>query len=56
MEGITYEEEEIFFARESNLFALGSITLLELKILNVAIFNAEVDTKDLSFNFSHFEG
>jgi hypothetical protein len=55
MEGITYEEEEIFFAREPNLFTLGTITLLKPKFLNAAIFDVEVDTKDLSFNFSHFE-
>lgn len=55
MEGITYEEEEISFAREPNLPTLGTITLPKPKIFNVAIFGAEVDTKDLLFNFSHFK-
>jgi hypothetical protein len=55
MERITYEEEEIFFAREPNLFTLRTITLLKSKFFNAVIFGVEVNTKDLSFNFSHFE-
>jgi hypothetical protein len=27
-----------------------------MKILSVAIFGAKVNTKDLTFNFPHFEG
>jgi hypothetical protein len=56
MEGITYKKKEIFFAKKLDLFTFGTITLLKLKILGVAIFGVEVDTKDLTFNFPHFEG
>jgi hypothetical protein len=56
MENIIEKEEEIFFIAKPNLFTIGIITLLKLKILSVAIFGAEVGTKDLTFHFSHFEG
>ncbi len=49
MEGVTNEEEEILFATKSNLFTLGTITLLELKIFNATIFGAKVNTKDLKY-------
>jgi hypothetical protein len=44
MEGVTDEEEQIFFAIELNLFTFGTITLSELKILNATIFGAKVNT------------
>jgi hypothetical protein len=56
MEGVIDEEEEIFLAAKPNLFMLKTITLLEPKILSVVIFSVEVGTKDLMFNFPHFEG
>jgi hypothetical protein len=46
MKGVTNEEEEILFTTKSNLFTLGAITLFELKIVNVIIFVAKVNTKD----------
>jgi len=56
MEGVTNEEEEIFLTSYLNLFALGTITLPKPKILSVVIFSAKVGTKDLTFNFPHFNG
>lgn len=56
MEGISYKEEEILLVVEPNLFTLGTITLLELENFNATIFGVEVNTKDLTFNFPHFEG
>ncbi len=56
MEGVTDKEEEIFFTVESNLFTLGTITLFELKILNVTIFGIVAETKDLTFSFPHLKG
>jgi hypothetical protein len=56
MEGVINEEEEIFLTSYSNLFTQKTITLLELVILNVGIFGAKVDTKDLTFNFPHSKG
>ncbi len=53
MEGVTNKEEEILLTLDSNLFTLGTIALLELEILSVVIFDAKVDTKDLTFNFPH---
>jgi len=54
MEGVTYEEEEeIFFIAKPYLFTFKIITLLELKILNVVIFGAEVSIEDFTFNFPH---
>jgi hypothetical protein len=55
MERITYEEEKIFFARKPNLFTIGTIPLSKLKFFNAVIFGAKVNTKDLSFNFSHIK-
>jgi hypothetical protein len=43
------------FHNKTNLFTLGTITLLELEILSGIIFGAEVDTEDFMFNFPHFE-
>jgi hypothetical protein len=56
MEGIIDKEEEIVLVANSNLFMLRTITLLKLEILNAVIFGVEVSTKDLKFNFPHFEG
>jgi hypothetical protein len=56
MEGVTYEEKEIFFIIEPNLFSLWTITLLEWKILNAIIFGVAVRTKDPTFNFPHLKG
>ncbi len=56
MEGITYEEEEIFFIIKPNLFTLWTITLLEQKILNATIFGVVIRTKDPTFNFPHLKG
>jgi hypothetical protein len=54
--GVTYKEEEILFVIKPDLFIIGTTTLLELEILNAIIFNAEIDTKEITFKFPHFEG
>jgi hypothetical protein len=44
------------FIIKPDLFTIGTITLLELGILSAIILNAEINTKDLTFKFLHFEG
>jgi hypothetical protein len=57
MEGVTNEKkEEIFLIAKLDLITLGTIKLPKPKILNVTIFGAKVDTKDLMFNFPHYKG
>jgi hypothetical protein len=53
MEGVTNKEEEILLVAQSNLFMLGTITLPELEIFNVVIFDVEVNTKNLMLHFPH---
>jgi hypothetical protein len=55
MEGIIDKEEEIFFVAELDLFIIETITLWELKIFNAIIFYVEVNIKDFTLNFLHFE-
>jgi hypothetical protein len=55
MEGIINDEEKILFIAKPNLFTFQTITLLESKIFNVAIFGAEVGIGDFTFNFPHFK-
>ncbi len=52
MKGITNEEKEVLLIVESNLFMIGTITLLEPKILNVVIFSAKIILK-ISCSISH---
>jgi hypothetical protein len=56
IKGITNEEEKILCMIEPNLFTIQTITLLKSEILNVGIFGAKINTKDLTFNFPHSEG
>jgi hypothetical protein len=57
MEGVTNEEEEnIILVAKLDIIMLGTITLLEPKILNATIFGAKVGIKDLMFNFPHSKG
>jgi hypothetical protein len=52
MKGITNEEKEVLLIVESNLFMIGTITLLEPKILNAIIFSAKIVLK-ISCSISH---
>jgi hypothetical protein len=56
MEGVTNEKNKIKIIAKLNLFTLGTITLSELKILNVVIFSAEVNMEDFMFNFPQVKG
>jgi hypothetical protein len=49
-DGNTNEEEEILFTTKLDLFKIETIPQLELKILNVVIFDAKVDFKDLQLS------
>jgi hypothetical protein len=50
------QRRKIFLVVKLNLFTFETITLLESKILNATIFGVEIGTKELTFNFPHFEG
>jgi hypothetical protein len=45
-----------YFVEKLDLFTIGTITLPKLEFLNAAIFDEEVDIKDLKLNFPHYEG
>jgi hypothetical protein len=51
MEGITKEEEE-----DLDLYLIISITTPKMEIFNAVVFGAKISTKDLTFNFLHYEG
>jgi hypothetical protein len=55
MKGITDKKEKIFSIIKPDLFTIGTITLSNLGILNVVIFNEKINIKVLTFKFMHFE-
>jgi hypothetical protein len=55
MKGITDKKEKIFSIIKPDLFTIGTITLSNLGILNVVIFNEKINIEVLTFKFMHFE-
>jgi hypothetical protein len=53
---ITDEEEDVLLVVEPYLFAIGTITLPELKILVTVVDDAKIGTNELIFEFPHTLG
>ncbi len=55
MKGVTDKKEKIVSIIKPDLFTIGTITLSNLGIFKIVIFNAKINTKDFTFKFMHFE-
>jgi len=54
--GITNEEEDVLLVAKPNLFAIGTITLPQLKILVTVVDDAKIGTNEPIFEFPHTLG
>ncbi len=55
MKGVIDKKEKIVSIIKPDLFTIGTITLSNLGIFKIVIFNAKINTKDFTFKFMHFE-